>query len=107
MKQIIVSCLLLINMFCVAQSYHPFSINVGWCVEENYSLGAWMIDYINLGDKTFNGQDYKFIGGKGSDYFLVREDTLQRKVYVVLPNDSTESLLYDFSLVKGQQISLN
>ncbi len=107
MKQFILSFLLLINMFCVAQSYHPFSNNVGWCVEENYSLGYWMIDYINLGDKTFNGKNYNLFGGKGTDYFLVREDTSQRQVYVVLPKDTTESLLYDFSLVKGQQISLN
>ena len=107
MKQIILSFLLTINMFCVAQSYQPFSSNVGWCVEENYSLGAWMIDYINLGDKTFNGKNYTFFAGKGSDYFLVREDTLQKKVYVILPKDTIESLLYDFSLAKGQQISLN
>lgn len=106
-KKVLLISGLLLSGFSNGQSYHPFTTNIGWCVEENFSLGAIMIDYLNLGDTIISGKNYTFLGGKGSDFFLVREDTVQKKVWVILPNDTSESLLYDFNLLKGQQISLN
>ncbi|KAA9325287.1 hypothetical protein F0P96_19995 [Hymenobacter busanensis] len=68
------------------QTRYPFS----------YSLGGQVIR---------NGTTYStLLGGIGP--FLVREDSVAQRVYVIFPNDHTERLLYDFRVNVGQQVSL-
>lgn len=89
------------------QTYHRFLNNVGWCLEEYFGLGSTLAEYENYGDTTINNTNYKILLRDKSILFFVREDTIQKKVWIILPDSSSEYLLYDFSLNIGNQIILN
>ena len=106
-----------------AQSYHPFlgNSNVWYFVLE--FEGCWTDILKTVGDTTFNGQNYKIVqdahcSGHNSTNLndscivaYIREDTLQRKVFVkhvpgAHPSDTTEFVYYNFNLMQGDSIYL-
>jgi hypothetical protein len=91
----------------IGQNYHPFTKNVGWCVEGYFGTGSWLIAYKSNGDTLINSFNYKKLKKDESTTFLIREDSIQKKVWVVLPDSISETLLYDFNLIVGNQITLN
>ncbi len=107
MKRIILTQVLLLAITCsIGQTYTPFLQNIGWCVEEYYGTGSVMNAYENDGDTIIGSLSYsKLIQNEIS--FLLREDTTLKKVWVILPDSTTETLLYDFSVSLGSQINLS
>ena len=65
-----------------------------------------MSAYTNNGDTTIGSLSYTKLF-KGNTLFLVREDIGLQKAWVILPNSSAETLLYDFGISIGVQINLN
>lgn len=59
----------------------------------------------NTGDTTINGKTYKKLNGFTKPIF-VREDTSLKSIFEYVPFLSSESILYDYRLNKGDQISL-
>ena len=77
-------------------------------MEEAFSLGYWPIAQENTGDSLYNNVIYKkFKNSSSTKVSLVREDSTQKKVWVILPDSSSETLLYDFNLTNGNQVTLN
>jgi hypothetical protein len=97
---------LVVAITSYSQNYHPFLQNIGWCQEEYFSLGSISTAYKNNGDTTIGNSSYQRLL-KGNISFLVREDTVMQKVWVILPDSLSETLLYDFSISSGSQITLN
>lgn len=69
--------------------------------------------YFVDGDSTYNSLDYKkyyftndSIVTTGSYFALLREDTIQKKVFAIAEGDAQEHLLYDFSLSISDTISV-
>jgi hypothetical protein len=56
--------------------------------DETYSI------LLNQKDSTYNSKKYRIV-----DEVLMREDTANRKIYLL--KDTIETLLYDFNLIKG------
>ena len=105
-KCILLIIFLVVTVVSYSQNYIPFLQNIGWCVEEYIGIGSAMSAYTKSGDTTIGSLSYtKLI--KFNILFLVREDVALQKVWVILPNNSSETLLYDFSISLGAQISLN
>jgi hypothetical protein len=59
------------------------------------------------GDSLYNGKAYKKIKYNGNFQGLMREDTAAKKVYFIQYCNTTEDLLYDFSLTQGSTINYN
>lgn len=91
----------------IGQNYHLFTQNVGWCVEEYFGTGSWLVAYKSDGDTLINSYNYKKLIKEENTTFFIREDSIQKKVWVILPDSIFETLLYDFSLIVGNQITLN
>ncbi|MHB8260282.1 MAG: T9SS type A sorting domain-containing protein [Bacteroidia bacterium] len=78
-------------------------INLGTC----NSGGIWYAKK----DSIYKGKAYKKVTSSYYYYYsptfqgLIREDTILRKVYFIPYCDTTEDLLYDFSLLQGDTIS--
>jgi hypothetical protein len=89
-----------------SQNYTPFLQNIGWCIEDYISSGSIMGAYTKQGDTTIGNLSYSKLY-RGNTLFFVREDNSLRKAWVILPNNPTETLLYDFTIVPGAQIILN
>ncbi len=107
MKKKILSIIFLVEtVISYSQNYPPFLQNIGWCVEEYIGTGSIMSSYTNSGDTTIGNLSYSKLN-KDNKLFLIREDHVLRKVWVILPNGSSEILLYDFAISPGTQISLN
>jgi hypothetical protein len=109
MKRILLLFYLIIAINCISkgQNYNQFTKNVGWCLEEYFGTGSWLIAYENNGDTLFNSINYKKFTKDGSTITLIREDSIQKKVWAILPDSTSETLLYDFNLIVGNQITLN
>ena len=106
MKKSILSIIFLVTVIIsYSQNYNPFLQNIGWCLEEYYGTGYAMSAYTNNGDTTIGSVSYSKLF-KGNTLFLVREDAVLRKVWVILPDSLSETLLYDFDISLGSQISL-
>jgi hypothetical protein len=58
-------------------------------------------------DSIYKGKAYKRFYQPSGFSGLIREDTLLRKVYFMQYCDTTEQLLYDFSLTQGSTIQYN
>jgi hypothetical protein len=111
------------------QKYHPFKeSDASWIVSAGGTQGApcYEVKYFMDGDTVLNGLSYikiKSYGWYGSSgingcepwaYWTyhgtpsyvggLRNDTAQRKVYFLRSSDTTESLLYDFSLSIGDTL---
>lgn len=67
-------------------------------------VNVWSGDYYAQGDSIYNSFTYKKIN-YGGFVGLMREDTLAKKVYFIQYCNSTEDLLYDFSLQTGDSIN--
>lgn len=107
MKKSILSIIFMVSgIISFSQNYNPFLQNIGWCLEEYFGTGSVMSAYTNNGDTTIGSLSYTKLF-KGNIRFLVREDIGLRKVWVILPNSSAETLLYDFAISLGSQINLN
>jgi hypothetical protein len=59
----------------------------------------------NTGDTTINGKTYKKLNGFTKPIF-VREDTSLKSIFEYVPFLNSESILYDYRLGKGDQITL-
>jgi hypothetical protein len=107
MKKSVLSIIFLVAVIIAySQNYNPFLQNIGWCLEEYIGTGSIMSAYTNNGDTTIGSLSYTKLF-KGNTLFLVREDIGLRKAWVILPNSSAETLLYDFGISIGAQINLN
>jgi hypothetical protein len=71
-------------------------INIGGCTG-----AAWYAK----NDSLYKSKAYKKVTVFGSFQGLIREDTILRKVYFIPYCDTTEDLLYDFSLLEGNTIN--
>ena len=84
--------------------------------DSNACFSACEYKYWFNGDTTINGLKYKAVYMQYMDsvpnidranyYAAVREDTLAEKVYCFQAEDTMERLLYDFSLVEGDEASV-
>jgi len=118
--------------FSQAKVYHPFPQDYGnwWMRTQHYANGtsgpypAGMDDqeFYTAGDSVSNGLTYKlvnrvFIGPVtgpipsvnyfytgGTHAFSYRNDSLNRKVYMVSAGNATEALWYDFNLNQGDTV---
>jgi len=107
MKKSVLSITFLVAVIIAySQNYNPFLQNIGWCLEEYIGTGSVMSAYTNNGDTTIGSLSYTKLF-KGNTLFLVREDIGLQKAWVILPNSSAETLLYDFGISIGAQINLN
>lgn len=109
MKKLLFSLCLSIafTSICISQNYQPISQNVGWCIEQYFSMGSVLVAYKNVGDTSINSFNYKKIVKDEFTTYLLREDSIQKKVWVILPDSINETILYDFNLIVGNQITLN
>lgn len=103
--------------FVVQSQYHPLlDSNSTWSVRFTvlfspiHSTAKYNLD----GDSLINGEVYQklvyttdSVGGTSSLYALLKEDTMSQRVYGIIPGDSIDKLLYDFSLQKGDTVELN
>jgi hypothetical protein len=91
-------------------AYYPFpDSNAQWNIhmyhmglppfEENYSI-------IISGDTVINGLVYKKLTGANPVWYkcAIRQDTLNRKVFIIPPDAMTEELLYDFTMQVGDTV---
>jgi len=107
MKKSVLSIIFLVAVIIsYSQNYNPFLQNIGWCQDEYFGIGYGLTAYSNNGDTTIGSLSYAKIF-KGNTLFLIREDTVLRKVWVILPDSLSETLLYDFDISLGSQISLD
>lgn len=114
--------------------YHPFpsdsatwnvgnlDIWFGWCYKYSYSFtGDTIVNNTSYHKIWKQGQEFLVVHPPGSpdwyytcsnqvignfSYYVgaIREDISQKKIYFLQPNDSTETLLYDFTLNVGDTI---
>lgn len=106
-KTLLIIYLTLVCFAVNGQGYHQFLKNIGWCIAMEQGTGAILQYYNNDGDTVVNTQSYVKLYKNNSKLFLAREDTTQKKIWIILPDSSSETLLYDFNLVSGNQITLN
>ena len=126
MKKIYVLILAVIFTISIAkaQQYIPFpDSNVVWNISCTY-MSQWGIEYENYsiiisGDTVINSQTYhklfvpfvqKFLNDSSSTINTVgyqgaiRQDTLNKKVNIILPYTTSEQLLYDFTMKVGDTL---
>lgn len=110
MKKIVfISFLIMLSTASFAQLRYFFP-------DSNACFSACEYKYWFNGDTTINGLKYKAVYMQYMDsvpnidranyYAAVREDTLAEKVYCFQAEDTMERLLYDFSLVEGDEASV-
>jgi hypothetical protein len=104
-KSILILIFLFAMVISFSQNYNPFLKNIGWCTEDREGMGSIMSAYTSQGDTTIGSLIYTKLF-KLNTLFLVREDTGKRKAWAILPNNQTETLLYDFGIAPGAQINL-
>ncbi len=107
-KILVVGIISSYSVYTSAQQYQPVLENTYW----NVLLGNGKTDSVGLGNDTImGGKVYRKINSRFFtllpliDSFFIREDTLLQKVWVKFA-DSSETLLYDFSLQPGDSIKL-
>ena len=100
------------NCFSIfGQDYKPLLDNYNeWNLTYCYNNMCTQDYYYTNGDTIVDGMNYKVLDGYHyiSRGFLLREDVAQKKVYIktILPNITTDHLLYDFSLEVGDSIDI-
>ena len=109
MKKLLLLCLIAFCIPMFAQEYKPLLDNYNeWHVTTCF-FGCTTDRYWTDGDTIVNGIDYKILDGFHfiSRTFLLREEIVERKVYLnfVNPNGG-EYLLYDFALPIGDSIDM-
>lgn len=116
MKKILPVFFLLASGFLQLKAqYHPMlEDTTEWCLHWNFIAvrsSSRLMEYNRfeaMGDTTMAAQAYKKVWTDGSTYFgAVREDSAAQQVYFVHAGDSTEQLLYDFSLNLGDTLAVD
>lgn len=92
------------------QDYVPMLGNSNQWYVLNTFEGAWTENYTTKSDTLINNKLYKILGHQffSSVYGYLREDTVERKVYMI-PNsikDTFEIVYFDFSLMADDSIFL-
>lgn len=129
-KWVILILLLLFNLMVRSQSYFPFPTmdNTVWSIfhsvgEPGICEEGYWFEYILSGDTLISGNSYKKVfvqnltlishssGFPGCSHPPVngyagafREDTANKRIYIVFPHSTTDSLIYDFNLSPGDTI---
>ncbi len=110
-KQLLLTAVIMCAVFSIkSQTYYPFiSDNKIWSIVNGNGWYGYATDFTKLdGDTVIDGKDYKFIyhcyepsmmNWDKDEYSFIREDIDNKRVYTY--NDSSEVLLYDFSLMPG------
>ena len=99
------------NCFSIfGQDYKPLLDNYNEWHLTSCFFGCLSDVYYTNGDTIVDGNNYKILDGFHyiSRTFLLREELLDRKVYmnIVNPSGNNEYLLYDFSMVIGDSIDM-
>ena len=68
-------------------------------------LSSGLISLHFVGDSTFIGHTYRFIGADIYSGYFIREDTIAKKVYIYTPPDTSDIVLYDYNLVYGDTLA--
>lgn len=103
---------------CICQSnlYHPFKKETQWSILNQYfeyadpfggDSSKALNKFYGLADTTIDGKIYlqlKYDGFWDEPIFLIRDDSINRKVYY-RHDSNTDTLLYDFSVSVGDNIS--
>ena len=110
MKKLLFLLTILLTMSSMAQTYYPFPdsnaqwnihmLQMGWPpVEENYSI-------IISGDTLINGLLYQKLSIVNPVWYkgAIRQDSINRKVFIIPPAALTEELLYDFTMQVGDTV---
>ncbi|MFT5238788.1 MAG: hypothetical protein ACI9M9_002402 [Flavobacteriaceae bacterium] len=103
---------LVANCFSMfGQDYKPLLDNYNeWNLTYCFNNICTTDYYYTNGDTIVDGMNYKVLDGYHyiSRGFLLREDVAQKKVYIktILPNITTDHLLYNFSLEVGDSIDI-
>jgi hypothetical protein len=101
---LLVSSLLLVAHFSAHSQYNPLLGQHSTWYTNHINQGiAYVTQAIVLHDSVVNNVSYKVVDRYGSfipQYYLMREDTTTRKVYL-LEQSGVEVLVYDFSLQVG------
>ena len=110
MKKLTFIAILLACCSVFGQDYKPLLDTYNeWHITTCY-FGCLTDKYFTAGDTLVDGNDYKVLDGYHyiSRTFLLREELLDRKVYmkIVTPSGSNEFLLYDFSMMIGDSIDM-
>jgi hypothetical protein len=110
MKKLLIIVLFSTFSSTFGQEYKPFLDNYNeWHVTTCF-FGCLTDKYFTAGDTIVGANDYKVLDGYHyiSRTFLLREELLDRKVYmnIVSPSGNNEYLLYDFSMIVGDSIDM-
>lgn len=110
MKKLLFIVLFSASSSLFGQDYKPLLDNYNeWHVTTCF-FGCLTDKYFTNGDTIVDGNDYKVLDGYHyiSRTFLLREELLDRKVYlnIVSPSGNNEYLLYDFSMIIGDSIDM-
>lgn len=109
--------LLITSLDLFSQSYKNILANENVWDELYVFEAAVTTKYKTIGDTIFLGKEYKKIGAQSFAsgpfvlVFLIREDSLEKKLYFVdnfnLSMDTVEYLLYDFNVNIGDTVSVH
>ncbi len=83
---------------------HPWPVGGCGCYVYEYSTSDTVINSKNytLIRKFYDNACLQCIGFANSEKFAVRQDSLERKLYIIrLPDSLTERILYDFTQIAG------
>jgi hypothetical protein len=110
MKKLLLIVLFSASSSLFGQDYKPLLDNYNeWHITTCF-FGCLTDKYYTNGDTIVDGNDYKVLDGYHyiSRTFLLREELLDRKVYlnIVSPSGNNEYLLYDFSMIIGDSIDM-
>jgi|TARA_R110002110_G_scaffold46388_12_gene140234 hypothetical protein len=110
MKKLLIIVLFSTFSSTFGQEYKPLLDNYNeWHVTTCF-FGCLTDKYFTAGDTIVGANDYKVLDGYHyiSRTFLLREELLDRKVYmnIVSPSGNNEYLLYDFSMIVGDSIDM-
>ena len=107
----------LLSNFIIGQTnvYHPFHNEAQWSVLNQYhnqfiqdfgDSTKEVLKFVSLSDTLIEGKEYlriDYAGFPGAQYIHFRDDSIAKRVYVRIAD--TDTLLYDFSVIEGQNIS--
>lgn len=107
----------LLSNFIIGQTnvYHPFHNGAQWSVLNQYhnqfiqdfgDSTKEVLKFVSLSDTLIEGKEYlriDYAGFPGAQYIHFRDDSIAKRVYVRIAD--TDTLLYDFSVIEGQNIS--
>ena len=108
MKQLLLSLILVFTASITkAQTYTPMINNQkGWCLESVAGLGSIYYKFQYSNDTIINGKTFQEFSGT-SRKSLFYEDIQNKRVYKYDTTNQTTELLYDFSLVKGDTLTIS